>query len=77
MTVDSLIKDINVIKVVGDSSVAITGVQTDSRAVEQGNLFVAVCGVNVDAHRFIPDVVARGAAAVVCSTLPEEIKSEV
>jgi UDP-N-acetylmuramoyl-L-alanyl-D-glutamate--2,6-diaminopimelate ligase len=44
----------------------ITGVTDDSRAVAPGSLFVAYAGVGVDAHRFIPAALARGASAVVC-----------
>jgi UDP-N-acetylmuramoyl-tripeptide--D-alanyl-D-alanine ligase len=41
------------------------GMTTDSRAVTPGNLFVALRGERFDAHAFLDDVVARGAAAVV------------
>jgi len=37
----------------------------DSRQVQPGDLFVALVGGNVDAHRFIPEAIRRGAAAVV------------
>lgn len=39
---------------------------SDSRQVEPGALFVAYQGVALDAHRFIPEAIARGAAAIVC-----------
>jgi len=39
----------------------------DSRKAAPGCLFVAIQGMAVDGHRFIPDALARGAAAVVCS----------
>lgn len=41
------------------------GVVTDSRAVVPGNVFVALRGEKFDAHDFIGQVVASGAAAVV------------
>ena len=38
----------------------------DSRQVVPGSLFVAIDGLAVDGHRFIPEAVDRGALAVVC-----------
>ncbi len=46
-------------------NVEITGITDDSRKVQPGYLFVAVPGVYVDGHRFIPAALAAGAAAVV------------
>ncbi len=43
----------------------ITGITADSRRVQPGFLFVAYRGVQVDGHRFIPDALARGAAAII------------
>lgn len=36
------------------------GIAIDSRAVTADDLFVAIKGANHDAHRFIPDVIAKG-----------------
>ncbi len=47
--------------------IEITGITQDSRAVQPGYLFVAIKGFVSDGRRFIPDAVARGAAAVVAS----------
>ncbi|MET0961555.1 MAG: UDP-N-acetylmuramoyl-tripeptide--D-alanyl-D-alanine ligase [Noviherbaspirillum sp.] len=46
------------------------GVATDSRAVAPGSLFVALRGERFDAHDFLADVAAQGAAAVVAERLP-------
>ncbi len=53
---------------VGDDSLLateVTSVVTDSREVTEGALFIALRGERVDGHRFIPEVFARGAAAVI------------
>jgi UDP-N-acetylmuramoyl-tripeptide--D-alanyl-D-alanine ligase len=47
--------------------VEITRVVTDSRAVRAGDLFVALRGERHDAHAFVDDALAAGAAAAVVS----------
>ncbi|SOZ36136.1 UDP-N-acetylmuramoyl-tripeptide--D-alanyl-D-alanine ligase [Cupriavidus neocaledonicus] len=54
-------------RICGDGAVPFARVHTDSRSVEPGDLFVALRGERFDAHDFIADVVARGAAAVLVS----------
>ena len=73
----NLISCIEVKLVTGNADCTITDVVCDSRAASAGSLFVAVRGVAVDAHKFIPQVVAAGAAAVVCEELPAELSGEV
>jgi UDP-N-acetylmuramoyl-tripeptide--D-alanyl-D-alanine ligase len=46
-------------------------VSTDSRTAKAGALFVALRGETFDAHDFLPQVAANGAAAVVAERLPE------
>jgi len=45
----------------------VTNVTIDSREAGEGSLFIAIKGDRFDAHDFIPDVLAKGATAVVCS----------
>jgi UDP-N-acetylmuramoyl-L-alanyl-D-glutamate--2,6-diaminopimelate ligase len=47
------------------ATVAIASVTFDSRTVTAGGLFAALTGHRVDGHRFIPNALERGAAAVV------------
>lgn len=42
----------------------VTGVEIDSRRVKAGDLFVAIPGEKVDGHKFIPDVLNKGAYAL-------------
>src|SRR5947207_383477 len=42
-------------------------VWTDTRTIEPGDLFVALVGERFDAHDFVKDAVAKGAAGVVVS----------
>ena len=51
----------------------VKGVVLDSRKVEEGYLFVATAGARVDGHSFIPQVLRKGAAGVVCEKLPDAV----
>lgn len=51
----------------------ITAFTADSRQVKPGTLFVAYQGVTSDGHRFIPEAMAKGAAAIIGESA-EEIK---
>jgi UDP-N-acetylmuramoyl-L-alanyl-D-glutamate--2,6-diaminopimelate ligase len=48
----------------GDASVRVRGVRHDSRAIERGELFVAIRGESSDGARFVDAALERGACAV-------------
>ncbi len=50
---------------VGSPQATATGVSTDSRRIDKGNLFFAIRGDRFDAHAFVPVAARQGAAAVV------------
>lgn len=49
-----------------------TCVVLDSRLIEAGGIFVATKGERVDGHTFIPQVMDKGALAVICEDAPDE-----
>ncbi len=51
---------------------AFEGVSTNSKAVQAGNLFIALRGERFDAHDFIAEVAAAGAAAVIVEKAPKD-----
>ena len=65
MTISELIKEIEVLRTVGDTSKEVTDIQFDSRRVGAGCLFVAQVGTAADGHAYIESCVAQGAVAVV------------
>src|SRR5574344_2206472 len=77
MKLIDLLKGSEVIKVVGEGSVDITGIQLDSQKISVGDLFVAMRGTKVDGHTYISMAVKKGAIAVVCEVLPEQMNENV
>ena len=49
----------------GSGTVAVSGVSIDSRTLKQGDLFFAIRGPRNDGHKYVADVLARGAAGAV------------
>ncbi|MBE5971799.1 MAG: UDP-N-acetylmuramoyl-tripeptide--D-alanyl-D-alanine ligase [Lachnoclostridium sp.] len=62
----------------GNPEASVARIKLDSRQMEPGDLFVPIIGERVDGHKFIPQVLASGAAAVLTSehdAVPEEYQT--
>jgi UDP-N-acetylmuramoyl-L-alanyl-D-glutamate--2,6-diaminopimelate ligase len=68
---NELINELKVTSIVGNEEVEITGLEFDSRKVQEGALFVAVKGTVTDGHQFIDKAVNAGTVAVLCENIPE------
>ena len=75
--VEELLSEIVVTERKGAVVNEVSGVESDSRQVKADYLFVAVRGVSVDGHTFIPQAIAQGARVVVCEEFPSELADEV
>jgi UDP-N-acetylmuramoyl-L-alanyl-D-glutamate--2,6-diaminopimelate ligase len=64
VTISAVAEAINA-KLSGDSESFVTDVTHDSRQAGAGSLFVAVRGLTMDGHKFIDDVMRRGAVGVI------------
>ena len=65
MLLKQLIEDMDYEVLAGRVDIEVTTLVYDSRKVEKGSVFVCISGSVRDAHDFIPDVFAKGAAAVI------------
>lgn len=65
MQIAKLLEKMDYELVSGSLDTEITTLVYDSRKVEKGSVFVCISGTVRDAHDFIPDVVEKGAAAVI------------
>jgi UDP-N-acetylmuramyl-tripeptide synthetase len=50
------------------ADITVHGLSTNSRDVQQGDVFIALQGLRHDARAFIPQAIAQGAVAVLCQT---------
>ncbi len=74
---ESLIQATETISVHGNMHVEVSLLTYDSRNVSNGAVFFAVKGTQVDGHKFIDDVIAKGAACIVCEVLPNVLNENI
>jgi UDP-N-acetylmuramoyl-L-alanyl-D-glutamate--2,6-diaminopimelate ligase len=77
MLLKNILDHISILQAKGGSEVAIEHIELDSRKVGAKGLFVAIKGSQNDGHQYISQVVAQGAAAVICEQLPAELATGV
>lgn len=75
MQLKDIIYKTGIVEVVGPTNTGVASICFDSRQAEEGCLFVAVRGTQSDGHRYISQVIERGAIAIVCEQLPADIRS--
>jgi len=76
-TLQQLIQAIPNVQVIGNTGVIIQHLTYDSRQVGVGSVFFAIAGTQVDGHKYINDVIEKGAVAIVCENLPTIINNVV
>ena len=75
MKLNELLKNVEVLNILGNEDIEISGVNIDSRRIEAGHLFVAIPGTQTDGHKFIPKAIEQGAVAVLCEYFPNKRES--
>lgn len=71
MKLEKLLENVRVIESTADMDCEISGISYNSKLTESGDVFVAIKGLSTDGHKFIPVAAEKGAAVVVCSSVPE------
>lgn len=77
MKLSELLKNVKPIAVHGDIDIDIKGVNIDSRKIENGHLFIAMKGTQVDGHKFIDKAITLGATAILLEDMPETLEDKV
>lgn len=65
MVLKQLVEEMKYEVLAGSVDTDVTTLVYDSRKVEKGSVFVCISGSVRDAHEFIPDVIAKGATAII------------
>jgi UDP-N-acetylmuramoyl-L-alanyl-D-glutamate--2,6-diaminopimelate ligase len=74
---NTILQDVKILNTQGSLDIPVESIVFDSRQVRQGDVFVAVRGVQSDGHAFINKALESGAAAIVCEELPESLEAGV
>ncbi|MGP1491777.1 MAG: UDP-N-acetylmuramoyl-L-alanyl-D-glutamate--2,6-diaminopimelate ligase [Prevotella fusca] len=77
MKLSELLKNVKTIAIHGNTDVEVKGVNIDSRKIEDGHLFIAMKGTQVDGHKFISKAVDSGAVAVLLEDMPENLDEKI
>lgn len=73
MKLNILMKGITHELIQGSSDLEISRITSDSREANEGVLFVALKGTVTDGHTFIPQAIEKGAQAILCEEVPEDM----
>ncbi len=68
---------VKILSVIGPQVTDVNSLQIDSRKVLTGGCFIAIKGTVSDGHRYIETAISKGASAVVCEILPENLDDKV
>lgn len=77
MTLENILSNVNVIKLIGNANIVINNIIIDSRKASKGSMFIAINGTQVDGHDFIQKTIDNGAIAIVCEKLPSDINKNI
>lgn len=72
-----ILYNVSIQAVHGNNDITVNELRIDSRAVSQGDVFIAIRGVHADGHAYISKAIEQGAAAIICETLPETLQQQV
>ncbi len=60
--------------VVGSTNLSVKSMDFDSRNISKNDVFIAIKGAVSNGHEYIDQAIEQGAIAIVCETLPDNIK---
>ncbi|MDR1005644.1 MAG: UDP-N-acetylmuramoyl-L-alanyl-D-glutamate--2,6-diaminopimelate ligase [Bacteroidales bacterium] len=76
-TLSDLIKNIEILNIVGVQSKQISAICFDSRKVKPDSIFIAQNGTELDGHKYIEQSINGGAVVIVCENIPLNIHTDI
>ena len=73
-TLQDILYKVGIEGISGKPSVTVSSLSYDSRTVQQGGLYIAQKGTQLDGHDFIYQAIENGAHSIVCESLPKKCK---
>ncbi len=71
MRLSKILQKLDNYEIFGKENILLSSISDDSRKTKKGSLFIAVKGLTHDGHNFIPQVIKKGALAVIGENEPE------
>lgn len=68
-----IIYSVRIDSIIGSTNIAVENIASDSRKITQYGVFVAINGTQIDGHLYINKAIEKGAIAIICETLPNNI----
>jgi len=68
----TLLNNLKYKKIYGTDKLTVSGIADNSRKVKKGSLFVAIKGLTVDGHKYIPQAISQGAVVIVGQSFPQK-----
>ena len=71
MTLDDILKGIDVLEIRGNRKCDIINFHFDSRLISENDMFIAINGVTQDGNEYINSAIEKGASVIVCNKIPQ------
>jgi len=75
--VSDILADCKILETIGGGKIFQGKICFDSRQVEEGDMFIAVKGSQVDGHDYIANTISLGASHIVCEQIPNEVNENI
>ena len=78
MSLDKLLKNVDIVNITGQSKAVVTGIASKHQAVKDGYAWICYKGVHVDGHQFINLAIEKGAKVIIGDQpRPKDLPSQV